>query len=131
MSSSTTHQKKSTSNGPPVDIEVSAFARELTKKIRNKQKKLENIVALEQKVLNKEIKANEEQCHKIASKVAIEAEIAEVKVYLDLYTTSQAESTAAENKMKKQHAKELNNSKKSTVTTMANMITMHTMIECG
>ena len=59
MSSSTTQQKKSAGNGQP-EAEVNAFARELQKKIRNKQKKLENIVTLEQKVKSKEIVANEE-----------------------------------------------------------------------
>ena len=87
MSSSTTQQKKSAGNGH-VEGEVNAFARELQKKIRNKQKKLENIVTLEQKVKSKEIVANEEQKNKIASKASIEAEIAEVKSYLDLYNTS-------------------------------------------
>ena len=62
MSSSTTQPKKSVGNGKaaPAEEIISTFARELQKKIRNKQKKLEKIVELEQKVQRKEIVANEE-----------------------------------------------------------------------
>jgi len=132
MSSSTTQQKKNASNGAnDQDANVNLFARELQKKIRNKQKKIEKIVELEQKVKSKEIVANAEQKQKIASKPDVEAEIAEVKGYLDLFVISQAENAAADNKQKKQHTKELANAKKSTVTAIANMITMHTMQQCS
>jgi hypothetical protein len=59
MSSSTTQKQPSANNGIS-ESEVSLFQRELQKKIRNKQKKLEKINELEQKVKSKEISANDE-----------------------------------------------------------------------
>ena len=75
--------------------------------------------------------ANEEQLEKLASKGSVQAEIDEVKGYLKLYTSSQATKSDSESALKKQHAKELYKSKEAAVRCVANMITMHTMIECG
>ena len=122
MSSSTT-QPKITS---VVEI-VDAFQKELQKKIRNKQKKIETINQLEQKIKSKEIVANEEQLSKLASRTQSEAEIAEVNTYLDLYMKSQNEHKESAKKIAKQHARELAAAKKSVVTTVANMITMNLM----
>ena len=62
MSSSTTQNKPSAAaNGLATSDEVNNFQRELQKKIRNKQKKLEKINELETKVKSKEIQANDEQ----------------------------------------------------------------------
>jgi hypothetical protein len=82
MSSSTTQQKKSkvqaSANGDAKsesvnqeDVCLDVFHRELTKKIRNKIKKLDKISDVEKKVKSKEIDANEEQRIMIASKPAI------------------------------------------------------------
>jgi len=126
MSSSTTQKKDQQNGAPNAEAEglVSSFQRELLKKIRNKQKKLERIIDLEKKVKKKEIVANEEQQEKIQSKVTIEAEITEVKSYLDIYQSSQNEQAEQEKKIAKQHAKEVANARKATVTSIANMITM-------
>lgn len=134
MSSSTT-QKKVQENGSPEMVDenqnISSFQRELQKKIRNKQKKLDRILDLEKKVKKKEIIANEEQLEKIQSKTVIEAEIAEVKSYLDLYAASQNEQVESDKKLQKQHAKEISNARKATVTVIANMITMTSLLENG
>lgn len=122
MSSSTTQPKIASA----VEI-VDAFQKELQKKIRNKQKKIETINQLEQKIKSKEIVANEEQLSKLASRTQSEAEIAEVNTYLDLYMKSQNEHKESAKKIAKQHARELAAAKKSVVTTVANMITMNLM----
>lgn len=89
MSDSTAQQKKSApaENGVS-DSVMSAFEREMQKKIRNKLKKLEKIQELEVKVKRKEIVPNEEQLEKLASKGSVQAEIDDVKGYLTLYTSS-------------------------------------------
>lgn len=87
--------------------ETDAFVKELNKKIRNKQKKLDQIQQLEKKIQAKEIVANEEQKGKIASKSGVLAEINEVKTYLDLYKASTAISTQKASQIAKQHEKEL------------------------
>ena len=88
MSDSTSQQTKSAMG---VNVNQSAFERELVKKIRNKTKKIETIKALESKIKAEGIKPNEEQLSKIASRVQSEAEIAEIKSYLDLYNQSTSE----------------------------------------
>lgn len=75
-----------------------------------------------------DIQPNEEQKQKIASKLQVVAEIAEIKSYLDLYNANKQDRDAIEKDLKKQHAKELAQVRKSTVTKIANMITMHSMI---
>ena len=123
MSSSTTQSKQ---------IEtVDAFQKELQKKIRNKQKKLENIAQLEQKIKAKEIKPNEEQLQKVASKASIQSEIDEVTQYLTLYKVNQTETIESQKKIAKQHAKEVEKARKGVITTVANMISMKLMQECG
>lgn len=131
MSSSTTQPKQQ--NGAPeaVNDNLTSFQRELQKKIRNKQKKLNLIIDLEKKIKKKEIVANEEQLEKIQSKPAIEAEMAEVKSYLDLYNSSQAELVEEEKKLQKQRAKDVSNARKAVVTTIANMIAISTLLENG
>lgn len=132
MSSSTTQPKVQT-NGKIEEAEsqISNFQRELQKKIRNKQKKLDKVIELETKVKKNEIVANEEQLEKIQSKASIEAEIAEVKTYLDLYISNLNEQAELVKKVHKQHQKELNNAKKAAVTVIANMITMTSLLENG
>ena len=85
MSDSTNAQSKAV-----VDTK-SEFEKELLKKIRNKTKKIENIKQLEKKIKTENIKPNEEQVEKIASRAIVEAEIAEIKSYLDLYTQTTSE----------------------------------------
>lgn len=119
MSDSTTQQKKV--NGVAASVAgsanenandaLSAFERELQKKIRNKVKKLEKIQELETKIKRKEIVANQEQLGKVAAKATVQAEIDDVKSYLALYTESQKDQSGSENALKKQHAKELYKSK--------------------
>ena len=130
MSSSTTQQKKSTA-AADLGEEITTFHKELLKKIRNKQKKVDTISGLEQKVKNKEINANTEQLEKIASKPTLEAEIKEIREQVDMYIQGQNETRAAENKAKKQHAKEIAAVKRQTITNVANMLSMHCMLECG
>lgn len=79
-----------TQNKPVVAVAESSdpFEKELLKRIRNKNKKLEKIVELEKKVKKREIVANEEQLEKIGSKMGVEGEIAEIQAYLDLYKQS-------------------------------------------
>ena len=48
------------------------------KKLRNQKKKLREIQELEDKIKAKEISANEAQKEKVASKAALEAEIAAI-----------------------------------------------------
>lgn len=86
MSSSTT--QKVQPNGAEAEAQLSKFHNEMTKKIRNKQKKLDRIIDLEKKVKKKEISPNEEQLEKIQSRPSVEAEIAEVKSYLDMYIST-------------------------------------------
>jgi len=131
MSSSTTHTKSAAKSASESPESVNVFQRELQKKIRNKQKKLDQINELEQKIKAKVITAKEEQLSKIAAKSAIEAEIAEVKTYLDLYNSTLTESLEKEKKQLKQHQREMNQAKKATVTAVANMMTMHTFVSCG
>lgn len=141
MSSSTTQIKKSKTsaaqNGEAKkevvveDGQTDAFHRELTKKIRNKVKKLDKIADVEKRVKAKEIVPNDEQRTMIAGKPAVEAEIADLKGYLDLYASSKKEGETKERDIQKSHKKELTQAKKAVVTTIANMITMHSMIECG
>lgn len=107
------------------------FIKELTKKIRNKQKKVDQIKQLEDKVKAKEIDANEEQRGKIASKPAVVAEIAEIKIYLDLYKSSIASKGNIEKELAKQHQKELQQAKTSAVRNLSNIVTIFTMMECG
>lgn len=132
MSSSTTHAKKQPTNGPnqAVEEEANAYQRELQKRIRNKNKKLETIKQLAEKIKNKEIKANEDQLSKIASMPHVEEEIKELKVQLELYAESVKEYVDKEKKMKKQHQKELHQTKKHAVTQVANMICMKLLQEC-
>ena len=82
MSDSTTQQSKQTSGA---NADRSNFEKELMKKIRNKTKKIETIKALQEKIKSQGIKPNEEQLNKIASRGAAEAEIADAKLYLELY----------------------------------------------
>ena len=96
MSSSTTQQKKSkvpaSANGDVKseivnqdDICLDVFHRELTKKIRNKIKKMDKISDVEKKVKSKEIDPNEEQRIMISSKPLIQAEVDDLNGYLALY----------------------------------------------
>jgi peptidyl-tRNA hydrolase len=118
MSDSTTQQKKSNKVAASVASSakdeasdaLSAFERELQKKIRNKMKKLEKIQELETKIKRKEIVANEEQLGKVAAKASVQAEIDDVRSYLTMYSDSQKEG-GGEAALKKQHAKELYKSK--------------------
>lgn len=119
MSSSTAQQ----------NTETTLFHRELQKKLRNKQKKLDKIQELEDKIKRSEINASNEQLEKINSKTAIEAEIAEVKQYLDLYQESLKEQKEAENKKLKQHQKDIQSAKKSVAITIANMISVASLLE--
>lgn len=125
MSSSTTQNKKQ------IEVQENNFQRELQKKIRNKQKKLEKINELAAKIKSGSMTANSEQLEKIASKDSIEAEIAEVKTYLDIYNATLVEQADSDKKVAKQHQREVINAKKSAVTAIANMITMHTILESG
>ena len=95
-------------------------------------KKLDKIVDIEKKIKKEAgFKPNEEQLQKIASKESVEAEIAEIKGYLWMYSSTKSNTESIERELKKQHKKELAQAKKAAVTTIANMITMHSMIECG
>ena len=128
MSDSTTQPTKTNTS---VIANQSAFEKELLKKIRNKTKKIETIKVLEAKIKKEGIKPNEEQLNKIASKAVTQAEIDEVKGYLDLYQQSAKETETNQKNQAKQHAKELTQARKSAVTTVANMITLHTLLDCG
>lgn len=119
MSSSTAQQ----------NTETTPFQRELQKKIRNKQKKLDQITQLEEKIKRKEINVLEEQQEKIKSRTVIEAEIADIRQYLDLYQDSLKEHKEAENKVLKQHQKDIQSAKKSVAITIANMISVASLLE--
>jgi hypothetical protein len=54
-----------------------------------------------------------------------------VKTYLVIYAQSQKERAEEEKKIAKQHAKEVANVRKATVTTIANMITLTSFLENG
>lgn len=131
MSSSTTQPTQQNGSPEAASDNLTSFQRELQKKIRNKQKKINLIVDLEKKIKKKEIVANEEQLEKIQSKPALEAEIAEVKSYLDLYNASLAEQVEEEKKLQKQRAKDVANARKAVVTTVANMIAVTTLLDNG
>jgi len=51
--------------------------------MRNKQKRLDIIIALESKITSNEIEANEDQLAKIANKSCFESEIADLKCQYD------------------------------------------------
>lgn len=135
MSDSTAQKKGSNKKQKEVpvaatlDENMSSYERELTKKIRNKTKKLGQIAELEQKIKSKSIEATPEQLEKIASKKAVLAEIDEVKSYLDLYKVSQKEEEQKAKELKKQHQKELASTRTAAVRSVANMVTMHTLLE--
>jgi len=57
----------------------------LFKKLRNQRKKLREIAELEEKIKGKVIEANDAQRDKVASKVAVEAELAEVTSQIAVY----------------------------------------------
>ena len=139
MSSSTTQIKKSKTSVPANgdakkdalaqdDASQDNFHRELTKRIRNKVKKLDKIADVEKRVKSKEIQPNEEQRTMISSKPQVEAEIADLKSYLDLYASTKKDGESQQRDVIKSHKKELASAKKAVVTTVANMITMHSMI---
>lgn len=119
MSDSTTQN-----NNKPVVESNDPFERELQKKIRNKNKKLDKIHELEKKVKKKEIVANDEQKEKIESKQGLVAEIAEVQAYLDLFKLSQKQTEQAAKETKKAHHKEIQQSKQQAVTAVADMLTI-------
>jgi hypothetical protein len=94
---STTQPKKLVVN----EDTMSPFEKELNKKLRNKQKKVDTILELEKKIKKKEISPNEEQLSKVASKDYIELEMVEIKNYLDLYKQSQATEATKVKELKK------------------------------
>ena len=124
---------KSTTSTQKLTIidETDAFVVELNKKIRNKQKKLDQISQLEAKIKNKEIVANEEQRGKIATKAAVAAEISDVKTYIDLYKTASAKRIEKASSLAKQHDKELQQAKTFSVRQFANLLTIYSLNECG
>lgn len=54
-----------------------------------------------------------------------------MKAYLELYKASTASKTAQVKKVFDQHKKELQQAKTSTVSQIANILTVQTMLECG
>lgn len=50
--------------------------------------------------------------------------------YLELYKQSQEENFKKANAVFKQHSKEINHARKSAVTTIANMVTLHALQDC-
>jgi hypothetical protein len=125
MSDSTTQKKINQALVAAVDDNMSKFEKELQKKVRNKQKKIKEIEELEKKVKKKEIVANAEQQEKISSKKTVQAEIDEVNSYAKLYAESTKGQKQSEDKMKKQHDKDLVKSQTTSVRTFANMLTLH------
>jgi len=67
------------------DMNLWPFERELTKKVRNKKKKVREIDDLMIKVKKKEIDPTDQQRQKIESRAAVELEISEVESYLQQF----------------------------------------------
>ena len=131
MSDSTTQKKINQALVAAVDDNMSKFEKELQKKVRNKQKKIKEIEELEKKVKKKEIVANAEQQEKISSKKTVQAEIDEVNGYAKLYAESTKGQKQSDDKMKKQHEKDLVKSQTTSVRTFANMLTLHMLKQSG
>ena len=71
-----------------------AFVNQLYKKLRNGQKKLNNIAEVEQKIKAKEIQPTQELLDKVQRKDKIKAEMDEVLGYLNIYKESFPENPA-------------------------------------
>mmetsp|Transcript_15883 Transcript_15883/g.24460 ORF Transcript_15883/g.24460 Transcript_15883/m.24460 type:complete len:180 (-) Transcript_15883:1059-1598(-) len=108
---------------------MSLFEVELQKKIRNKTKKLQQIAELEGKIKSKEIKANDAQLEKIATKVIVEGEIAEIKSYLDLHLKSKKEESQSQKENVKAAAKEVQAGKDAVVASIANVMSLISLFE--
>lgn len=103
---------------------LTPFEVEITKKIRNKEKKLREIIELRDKAKSKDFKPTDQQKEKIAARSEVEEEIKGFKTQLSNFQSSTKE-------MKKHHQQELNKAKDQAVTTIANMMTLHTLTQCG
>ena len=71
-----------------------AFVNKLYKKLRNSQKKLNDISEVEKKLKTKEIQATPELLEKVQRKDKIKGEMDEVLAYLELYKESCPENPA-------------------------------------
>ena len=71
---------------------------------------------------------NEDQKSKIAAKPGVNTQIIEITYYLELFKTSQKETLAAEKKLAIKHEKELQAAKLASVRSVANMITLSTIL---
>jgi hypothetical protein len=74
------------------------FQKDLMKKIAKCQKKLKEIQTLEDRIKNKEIIPDDKASAKIASKVQINTEMAEVQGQLDQFAAYQKEQAKADKK---------------------------------
>lgn len=128
MKASTTqpksNQKEETKILSSENSNMTPFEVEITKKIRNKEKKLREINDLRDKAKAKDFKPTDQQKEKIAARQEVEEEIKGFKTQLSNFTSSTKE-------MKKHHQQELNKAKDQAVATVVNILTLATLTQCG
>ena len=121
--------KESASKTDVTLSDLSQFEQSLRKQIRNRNKKLDQIEELVQKIKKEKFEPNEAQRTKIAQKDSLLAHIDEINDYLKAYTADKESDAKKEKAKLAQHKKEIRLAKEQTPKQVGELLCLSTVGE--